>query len=180
MRKHAQPATVKFTSRITVCFWVHNNHFRVFFWQQTHFKSHWQGNSKVFFKTQWKVMGIHILCHRVLFEVMCILSVPTTAVQRTLELVWPLLLWGEMQESVQVKEVATAKKCPIPNYAPLAVCNDHWKPTTTICLQQLETTGPGDRNRPYVHVCTLSPSVQHFFSFAVICLWPKPKRTISE
>lgn len=70
-------------------------------------------------------MGIHMLCHRVLFEVMCILSIPTTAIQRTLELVWLLLLWGEMQESVQVKEVTTAKKCPIPNYAPLAVCNDH-------------------------------------------------------
>lgn len=45
MRKHLQPGTMKFASRITVCFCVHNNSFRVFFWQQTHFKSHWQGNT---------------------------------------------------------------------------------------------------------------------------------------
>jgi len=37
--------------------------------------------------------------------------------------VWPSLLLGEMQESVQVKKVTAAKKCPICSYTPLAVCN---------------------------------------------------------
>lgn len=41
------------------------------------------------------------------------------------ELIWPLLLLGEVQDSVEVKELSTAKECPFLSYIPLAVPGHH-------------------------------------------------------
>lgn len=85
-RKHPQPATVLFASRITVCCWIHNN-FSVrlfgFFDSKHNLKNTDRETPEFFSKTQWKVMGIHILRQKVLFELMCILTVFTTAVPQT-------------------------------------------------------------------------------------------------
>ena len=112
MRKHPQLATMKFAGKITVCSWVHNNSFRVFFWQQMHSTSHWQGNSRVFFKTQWKATGIHMLCHRALFEVMCILSVPTTAVQWTLEVYGLHYFWERCRKVYKWRKLQQPRSAP--------------------------------------------------------------------
>lgn len=159
-RKHPQPATVMFASRITVCCWIHNR-FSVclfgFFGQQTHFK-HWQGNSRGFSKTQWKVMGIHTLCHQVLFELMCILNVFTTVVPQT----WVYMAFITFGKGAGQ---CTGEKFQQPRSVPssaaflwLLVVN-HWNLTTPVCLQQLKTTVPDDSSSTSVQVHTPSPGV---------------------
>lgn len=146
-----QPATVKFASRIATCFWDHNSSFGVFF----DTKSHRQVKSTAFFKTQWKAMGIH-MCHRVLPEVIYFECTHHCSTMNS----WPgmtFITFGRDAGECTGEGSYNSQKCPILNHAPLAFRNHHWKPTTTLCLQQLKTTG--DRNSKYVQVCTLSPSV---------------------
>lgn len=177
LRKHPQPATIKLASRITVCFWVHNNSFRVCSWQQSYFRSHWQGNSGVFFKTQWEAMGTHILYYRVLFEVVCILSVHSTAVQWTLEFTHGLqYFWKRCRWVYRGRKLQQARSAPysamllwlfvINTENPLLLsAYSSWKQ-----LALVTGTAHLHKSAPWVQTC----------GSAGICLWPKPRRTIPE